>query len=217
MNTFGNINATRIGLRFNARSNVHSIDCTEQSRNDIFDSKKDITELEREFLGFDHAEVGEALLHHWNMTDNLCASVRYHHNPGGAQDAHLEASLIHIADQVTHCAQESKDPLGSQFYDPYGALLDSDLNAEDISTNSIAAIQDEALELTKISEEDIIALGAVMGLVFGEGAQHQQRKGRKIDRRDIEPNRETDEREPGNDRHEAETVEEPRHQDPSLA
>ena len=71
-------------------------------------------------------------------------------------DAHLEAALIHIADIVTHCAQESKDPLGSPFYDPYGALLDSDLNAEEISAAAIEVAHPKALSLTGISQRDIV-------------------------------------------------------------
>ena len=119
-------------------------------------SKKPICEIEQGLVGFDHAEVGHALLLHWNMPANLCASVLYHHNPKDAHDAHLEAALIHIADNVTHAAQESKDPLGSPFYDPYGALLDSDLNAVEISDAGIACSQAEALSLTNIGKEDII-------------------------------------------------------------
>lgn len=119
-------------------------------------SERDICELEQELIGLDHAEVGEALLRHWHMPSNLCASVLYHHNPREAHDAHLDASLLHIADQVTHCAQESKDPLESQFYDPYGALLDSDLYAKDISAASIDCTQAEALSLADIDKEDIV-------------------------------------------------------------
>jgi len=118
-------------------------------------SDKDVCEFERQLLGFDHAEVGQALLLHWNLPSNLCTSILYHHNPGDAHDAHLEAALIHIADQVTHCAQESLDPPGSQFYDPYGALLDSDLHAEDISRAAISCSQTAALSLTGIEKEDI--------------------------------------------------------------
>ncbi len=119
-------------------------------------SGKDICDIERELVGFDHAEVGHALLLHWNMPTNLCASVLYHHTPEEAHDAHLEAALIHVADLVTHCAQESKDPLGSPFYDPYGALLDSDLHAEDISAAALGAAHEKALSLTHINREDII-------------------------------------------------------------
>ena len=116
----------------------------------------DVCDFERQLIGFDHAEVGQALLLHWNMPRNLCASILYHHNPGDAHDAHLEAALIHIADQVTHCAQESLDSPGSQFYDPYGALLDSDLHAEDISRAAISCSQAKALSLTGIDREDIV-------------------------------------------------------------
>jgi HD-like signal output (HDOD) protein len=118
-------------------------------------SDKDICEFERQLVGFDHAEVGQALLLHWNLPSNLCASILYHHNPRDAHDAHLEAALIHIADQVTHCAQECNDAAGSQFYDPYGALLDSDLHAMDISSAAISCSQTEAVSLTTIGKEDI--------------------------------------------------------------
>ena len=118
-------------------------------------SDKDICEFERQLVGFDHAEVGQALLLHWNLPSNLCASILYHHNPRDAHDAHLEAALIHIADQVTHCAQECNDAAGSQFYDPYGALLDSDLHAMDISSAAISCSQTEAVSLTTIGIEDI--------------------------------------------------------------
>ena len=131
-------------------------DETAQAESLRLQSDKDICEIERALVGFDHAEVGQALLLHWNMPGNLCASILYHHNPGDAHDAHLEAALIHIADQVTHRAQESKDPRGSQFYDPFGALLDSDLHARDISSAAIRACQPEALSLTKLGQEHIV-------------------------------------------------------------
>jgi HD-like signal output (HDOD) protein len=119
-------------------------------------SKEDICTIEHGLIGFDHAQVGQALLAHWHMPENLCASVLYHHNPAGADEAHLEASIVHIADLVTHCAQESKDPVGSPFYDPYGALLDSDLNAENISTAALEAAQSRAVALTGIDDGDIV-------------------------------------------------------------
>lgn len=119
-------------------------------------SKEDICAIERKLAGFDHAEVGHALLSHWNMPENLCASVLYHHDPAAATDAHLEASIVHIADLVTHCAQESKDPLGSPFYDPYGALLDSDLNAEEIGAVALELAHSRAQALTGIDEDDIV-------------------------------------------------------------
>jgi HD-like signal output (HDOD) protein len=120
------------------------------------ESGRDICAIERELVGFDHAEVGQALLRHWNMPPNLCTSVLYHHNPQDAHDAHLEAALLHVANQVAHTAQESKDPATSPFYDPYGALLDSDLVAEKIGRASVAACQPAAIALTGIDAEAIV-------------------------------------------------------------
>ena len=47
--------------------------------------------------------------------------------------------------------------MGSPFYDPYGALLDSDLNAADISAAALACAHNEALSLTNITQEDVAA------------------------------------------------------------
>jgi len=118
-------------------------------------SERDICDIEEEVLGFDHTEVGQALLSHWNLPPNLCATVRYHHRPQDAHDAHLESAILHIGNVVSHCAQDSKDPLGSPFYDPYGALLDSDLNAEEITIMAIKRIDDSAFALTRVTASDI--------------------------------------------------------------
>jgi putative nucleotidyltransferase with HDIG domain len=116
---------------------------------------RDSCEIEREMIGFDHAEVGQVLLRHWNMPPNLCTSVLYHHTPQHAHDARLEAALLHIADLASHAAQESKDPATSQYYDPYAALLDSDLMAGEIGTAVEASCHSEALSLTGIGASDI--------------------------------------------------------------
>lgn len=40
--------------------------------------------LELDAFGFDHAMVGEALLHSWNIAPGIEAAVRWHHNPSQA-------------------------------------------------------------------------------------------------------------------------------------
>ena len=40
-----------------------------------------VCELEREILGFDHAELGEFVATQWNLPDHLTATIRYHHCP----------------------------------------------------------------------------------------------------------------------------------------
>ena len=54
--------------------------------------------LERERLGFDHAELGGALLKKWKIPASIGETVACHHNPGNAEQFRLETALIHLAD-----------------------------------------------------------------------------------------------------------------------
>jgi HD-like signal output (HDOD) protein len=57
-------------------------------------------ELERERLGFDHAELGGALLKKWKIPTSIGEPVTYHHNPASAEQFRLETALIHLADII---------------------------------------------------------------------------------------------------------------------
>jgi len=57
-------------------------------------------ELERERLGFDHAELGGALLNKWKIPASIGEPVACHHNPGSAEQFRLETALIHLADII---------------------------------------------------------------------------------------------------------------------
>ncbi len=62
-------------------------------------------DLERERLGFDHANVGGALLKEWKIPNNIYEPVSYHHRPAGAEQFPLEASLIHLSDIICQAYQ----------------------------------------------------------------------------------------------------------------
>ena len=57
-------------------------------------------ELERERLGFDHAELGGALLKKWKIPATIGEPVTCHHNPGSAEQFRLETALIHLSDII---------------------------------------------------------------------------------------------------------------------
>lgn len=57
--------------------------------------------MEKEVIGFDHAEVGGALLCKWRLPRTLCDAVRWHHMPRRAEHASLETAIIHVANAVT--------------------------------------------------------------------------------------------------------------------
>jgi putative nucleotidyltransferase with HDIG domain len=64
-----------------------------------------LREAEQQVLGFDHTEIGEALLKVWNYPANLSAAVRYHHQPMSSGAFQLEASIVHVADHIVNAMQ----------------------------------------------------------------------------------------------------------------
>ncbi len=60
---------------------------------------EDILQLcERQALGFNHAELGGAMLASWNLPTSIRDAISHHHDPGAAGPARLEASIVHIAE-----------------------------------------------------------------------------------------------------------------------
>lgn len=59
--------------------------------------------LERETLGFDHGEVGAALLRAWQLPDALIEAARSHHAPHRSGPYPLETAIVHLADAIA-CA-----------------------------------------------------------------------------------------------------------------
>lgn len=58
-------------------------------------------EAEKIELGYDHAQVGGALLKKWNLPPVLCQSVRFHLYPEKSPEQNREsASLLHLAWQI---------------------------------------------------------------------------------------------------------------------
>lgn len=63
-------------------------------------------ELERESFGYDHAQVGGALLDTWRFPEELVQAVRGHHAPMAGHSTLTEACIVHVADITAHCLQD---------------------------------------------------------------------------------------------------------------
>ncbi|RMH16310.1 MAG: HDOD domain-containing protein, partial [Gemmatimonadetes bacterium] len=71
--------------------------------------------VEREECGFDHGQVGGALLEQWNLPASLQEAVQYHHRPRLASRFPVETAAVHVADIVAHalelgCSGERRVP-----------------------------------------------------------------------------------------------------------
>lgn len=62
-------------------------------------------QLERDTLGFDHADIGAALMKTWNLPESLMEIIAFHHDPLGASNFAYEASIIHLADILAKSMQ----------------------------------------------------------------------------------------------------------------
>ncbi len=64
-----------------------------------------IFKAEQRLLGFDHADLGAALIKAWRLPSSLAETVQYHHDPAGATEFPVEVAIVHIADIIVSSAQ----------------------------------------------------------------------------------------------------------------
>jgi HD-like signal output (HDOD) protein len=80
-----------------------------QSARQIFDVYQRehllLREAEVKVLGYDHQQIGDALLRHWKYPGNLVQAVGYHHQPMVSSVAREEASVVHISDHLVNAMQ----------------------------------------------------------------------------------------------------------------
>lgn len=64
-----------------------------------------LSQAERHVLGYDHAEVGEALLEAWNLPLRVRKTVAHCEDPQRAPSGSTEAAMVHVANLVTVAMQ----------------------------------------------------------------------------------------------------------------
>ncbi len=94
-----------------------------------------ISGLEKELLGFTHADVSAAILEKWELSSALIESIKFHLNPGEAPNPVLEAHFVYLANLLSG-VEENGDSLQDAF----------------------AEISDETWSITGLSEPDILAV-----------------------------------------------------------
>ena len=66
------------------------------------ESGENLFKVEKEILGYDHAEVGALLLSEWKLSGRLAEMVKYHHQPATAGEYLKEACIIARADALVY-------------------------------------------------------------------------------------------------------------------
>lgn len=60
---------------------------------------------ERQIFGFNHAQVGAALLRQWDFPPLLIECTEFHHDPAHARQFALETALVHLANSIAQLAE----------------------------------------------------------------------------------------------------------------
>jgi HD-like signal output (HDOD) protein len=102
--------------------------------------------------GFDHAELGGAILADWKFPDRLIRAVAGHHRPGEASEDR-EAALVHVADVIAH----AMDHGGGQGF-PVPPLSPAAFAAAGIAPGDLSSIviqaQSQLDDITRIFLEE---------------------------------------------------------------
>ena len=92
----------------------------------------DITQLEIDAFGFDHATLGGELLRQWKLPDSLVEPVSYHHHPANAEQYLKETAAVSLANAIANTIEP-----------PYSA--DDDLPI-DVSIWETLGLEDDDLD-----------------------------------------------------------------------
>lgn len=65
----------------------------------------EMTDSEKEIIGFDHAHLGGALVAHWHLPPMFVETISLHHEPEKASDFPKHTAIVHIANTLAVLAE----------------------------------------------------------------------------------------------------------------
>lgn len=111
------------------------------------DTRRLLSELEREAFGFNHAELGAMLLKRWALPEELVRAARFHHNEGDVAEVDPIAAIVCVADWASDRARR-QGLVGSE-PSPPAKILDS-LGMDDASFEELVEYAGECAERTTL-------------------------------------------------------------------
>jgi HD-like signal output (HDOD) protein len=130
----------------------------EYMRDMIIESKtsgQPLYELQRKEFGFDHGDVGGALLDLWRIPVSISEAVTFHHSPGRSTLFPAETALIHVADILAHALQSG---FSGETYIP--SLHDASWQRLDMAPSMLSVILKQTDE----------GLNETMEILYGSGS-----------------------------------------------
>jgi HD-like signal output (HDOD) protein len=118
-----------------------ALDILEKAR----DTEALLCQVEAEYLGGDHTEIGGLLLQIWRLPPSLENAVRYHHKPGDSQNS-LEPAIVHVADVSAKALGIGSS--GDYFIPPLDPAAWKQIGLSDNAFEPIAAQAERQIEET---------------------------------------------------------------------
>lgn len=106
-----------------------------------------IFHAEEELLGFNHADVGGALVNAWKLADTLKDTVSYHHAPLLARKYPVETAIVHIANCVVNAIGPETE-INEHLLDNHPSFEPETLNITGINLKILPQLMDQAWEET---------------------------------------------------------------------
>lgn len=112
-------------------------------------SERSISELEEEYCGIDHAQIGQYLAKSWHLSEQVCLAILWHHDPSALARDHpeLPASsprLIALGMIAEHVLRTYRDEPASREWQQSGALA---LDCLGLSETDFADLSGEAQQV----------------------------------------------------------------------
>ena len=118
---------------------------------DAEQNSKQISALEKDLFGMDHAEVGARLLNRWNFSANIVAAVRHHHNPLVSPDQKELAAVIHVANLMAFHINQGSGHVGYVPYFNSESLELLGMSREALDEQYIPQVQEKFLKELQLS------------------------------------------------------------------
>lgn len=80
--------------------------------------ERHLSDIEKELLGFDHAELGKVLCESWQLPDSLADAIGNHHEPSFTGEYQLESALLHVANLMAHALELGEEDSFEAMADP---------------------------------------------------------------------------------------------------
>ena len=101
-------------------------------------------EAEKRLIGFDHGEVGAALIQSWRLPESLAVVARYHHAPSSTPQPAIDVNIVHIADVLVSSVPFGHN--GDQHVPPLDSQAWQSLNLETSAIESLLANVSDQLD-----------------------------------------------------------------------